>query len=217
MSAAEMRKSKLLTPISPTILAQVRKAVDVMRSGGCAAFPTDTVYGLGADVYNAEAVTRVFTVKRRLMTLPMPVLIAETKQLGELTGAVSDTARVLMDKFWPGGLTIVFNRKASFDSPVLAGSGKVAVRLPGHAVTLRLIQELGSPMVGTSANLHNGPSALTASDVKRQLGDNVDFIIDGGPCPGGIESTLVDITVDPPTILRVGAIPAGELTALLQI
>ena len=121
-----------------------------------------------------------------------------------------------MDKYWPGGLTIVFNRAPAFHSLALADSGKVAIRLPGHPVTLRLIQKLGRPIVGTSANLHNSPAALTAAGVKKQLGDTVDFIIDGGPCPGGTESTIVDITVNPPVILRKGAIPEKEIMDLFN-
>ena len=208
-----MEKGSLQATITPALLGQVKKATDIMRSGGIAAYPTDTVYGLGADIFNNAAVTRVFLIKKRPLTMPLPVLIAETSQLGGLVEFIPAAARILMDKFWPGSLTIVFAKAPAFNSLVLAGSGKIAVRLPGHPVTLRLIQELGRPMVGTSANLHNGTAALTAKEVRDQLGDTVDFIIDGGTCPGGIESTVVDVTADPFTVVRKGAIPTEEMSA----
>jgi L-threonylcarbamoyladenylate synthase len=202
--------------IPADILAQVKKCAAVMRAGGIAAFPTDTVYGLGADVYNGGAVAKVFAAKRRPRNLPLPVLIADTSQLDELTADIPPPAKLLMHKFWPGALTLVFDKAHGFDSPALAGSSKVAVRMPGHAVTLRLITEAGCPIVGTSANLHGRQSALTAAEVKTQLGSAVNFILDGGPCPGGIESTVVDVTVDPPVILRQGAVPATDLAEFLN-
>ena len=197
--------------ITAALLAQVKRAAGVLRSGGIAAYPSDTVYGLGADVFNDLAVLKVFSAKKRPPGMPLPVLIAETSQLRDLVEDIPSTARILMDKFWPGGLTIIFHRAPAFKSLAPADSGKIAVRLPGHPVTLRLIEELGRPMVGTSANLHGSPAALTAAEVKKQLGDVVDFIVAGGPCPGGIESTIVDITVHPPVILRKGAITEKDL------
>jgi L-threonylcarbamoyladenylate synthase len=201
--------------IPAALQGQVNRAVGVLRSGGIAAYPTDTVYGLGADVFNNGAVTKVFAVKKRPLNMPLPILIAETSQLLELVEVIPPTAKLLMDKFWPGGLTIIFHRIPTFISLALAGSDKIAVRLPGHAVIRRLIEELGRPIVGTSANLHNSPAGLTAMEVRKQLGNAVDFIVDGGPCPGGIESTIVDITVNPPVILRKGAIPEKDLVGLL--
>ena len=197
------------------LLGQVNRAAGILRTGGIAAYPTDTVYGLGADIFNDGAVRKVFTAKKRPSSMPLPILIAETSQLRELVDDITPAAKILMDKFWPGGLTIVFNRARTFKSLALADSGKIAVRLPGHPVALLLIRELGHPMVGTSANLHNSPAALTATEVKKQLGNAVDFIVDGGPCPGGIESTIVDISVNPPLILRKGAIPEKDLADLL--
>ncbi|TSA55331.1 MAG: threonylcarbamoyl-AMP synthase [Dehalococcoidia bacterium] len=206
-----MHNRSYINNLPADILAQVKKCADVIRAGGIAAYPTDTVYGLGADVYNDGAVTKVFAAKRRPLNLPLPVLIADISQLAELTANIPPPAKRLMAKFWPGGLTIVFNKAPDFNSLALSGGSKIAVRLPGHPLTLRLIKELGRPIVGTSANLHGLPPALTAAEVREQLGDAVDFIIDGGPCPGGVESTIVDITVNPPIILRKGAIPEKDL------
>jgi len=198
------------------ILVQVKKCADVLRAGGIAAYPTDTVYGLGADVYNNGAVKKIFIAKQRPLNLPLPVLIADISQLKELATDIPPLAKKLMAKFWPGALTIVFNKAPAFNSLVLAGSGKVALRMPNHSVTLMLIHEAGHPIVGTSANLHNLPAVLTAAEVRKQLGTELDFILDGGPCPGGIESTIVDVTGDKPSILRKGAIPEKDLLDLLN-
>jgi L-threonylcarbamoyladenylate synthase len=198
------------------ILAQVIKCAAVIREGGIAAYPTDTVYGLGADVHNDGAVRKIFIVKQRPLNLPLPVLIADMSQLNELTADIPPLATRLIAKFWPGGLTIVFKTSPAFNSLVLAGNSKVAVRMPGHAITLRLIKEARCPIVGTSANLHNLPATLTAAEVREQLGASVDFILDGGRCPGGIESTIVDITVNPPVILRQGAVSGKDLVDLLN-
>jgi L-threonylcarbamoyladenylate synthase len=208
-----MEKSSPQAKITPALLWQIEKAEDVLCSGGIAAYPTDTVYGLGADVFNDGAVIKVFNAKKRPLGMPLPILIAETSQLSELVEDIPAAAKILIDKYWPGGLTIVFNRAPAFNSLAIADSDKIAIRLPRHPITLRLIRELGRPIVGTSANLHNSPAALTAAEVKQQIGDAVDFIIDGGPCPGGIESTIVDVTVDPPLILREGAIATEEIRA----
>ena len=201
--------------LTAALLGQVHRAAAILRSGGIVAYPTDTVYGLGADVFNDIAVLNVFTAKKRPLSMPLPVLIAQTSQLQELVEDISPTARILMENFWPGGLTIVFHRASAFTSLAPADNNKIAVRLPAHAVTLRLIEALGHPVVGTSANLHDSPAAFTTAEVNNQLGDTVDFIIDGGPCPGGIESTIVDITVHPPVILRKGAIPEEDLADFL--
>jgi L-threonylcarbamoyladenylate synthase len=209
-----MKNKSAEVDITATLLAQVNKAAGILRAGGIAAYPTDTVYGLGADVFNDPAVIKVFTAKKRPPGMPLPILIAETSQLRELVEDIPATAGILMEKFWPGGLTIVFHRRLSFKSLALADSGKIAVRLPDHPLTLRLIAELGHPIVGTSANLHGYPPALTAADVKEQLGNGVDFIIYGGRCSGGIESTIVDVTVDPPLVLRKGAIAEKDLLDL---
>lgn len=198
------------------LLEQVKKCASVLRSGGIAAYPTDTVYGLGADIFNNTAVAKVFAVKRRPLNLPLPVLICDQSQLEELTEDVSAAARRLITSFWPGALTLVLNKASAFNSAVLAGESKIAVRMPDHAVTLRLIQEAGCPIVGTSANLHGSPAVLTAMEIREQLGAAVDYILDCGPCPGGTESTIVDVSKDKIVILRRGAIPEKNITYLLS-
>jgi len=200
---------------SPSIADQISRGAEVIRAGGIVAFPTDTVYGLGADIYNSEAVKKVFTAKARPFDLPLPVLIADMADMQDLVEEQNAVAIKLMDKFWPGGLTIIFKCKTSLHSPLLAGSDKIGVRVPDHPLTRKLIQLAGRPMTGTSANLHNKPTARTAAEVKSQLGNSADFIIDGGACPGGIESTVIDVTVNPPAIIRQGIILREAISAAI--
>ncbi|RPJ60343.1 MAG: threonylcarbamoyl-AMP synthase [Dehalococcoidia bacterium] len=199
--------------ISSTLIEQVKKAAAVLRDGGIVAYPTDTIYGLGADIYNDIAVMKVFAVKNRPLSLPLPVLIDDISQLANLVSGQTAFSLALANKFWPGALTIIFNKAPQFEGPLLAGSNKIGVRIPDHEVTRLLIRELGHPITGTSANLHTGEITLTADEVRRQMGSQVDFIIDAGRCPGGKESTIVDITAGPPRILRHGAVPDDAVLA----
>jgi L-threonylcarbamoyladenylate synthase len=192
--------------LSAIMLQHIDKAADVLRRGGTAAYPTDTVYGLGADIYNADAVRKVYSAKRRPSSMPLPVLIADISQLNGLVSSMPPAALVLINTYWPGALTIILDKTPAFDSPLLSGGNKIAVRQPAHAITLQLIKELGRPITGTSANRHDMKTALTADEVREQLGSEVDFVLDGGRCPGGTESTIMDMTVSPPRIIREGAI-----------
>ena len=196
------------------MLEQVSKAVDVLRRGGIVAYPTDTVYGLGADIYNDEAVAKVFAAKDRPQGLPLPVLVSDIAQVNELVSGQTAFSRALMERFWPGGLTIVFNKAPGFKSLVLAGSGKIGVRMPAHPVALSMIRQLGRPVAGTSANRHTGSIALTAGEVRSELGSRIDFIIDAGSCPGGRESTVLDVTTDPPIVLRQGIIAVEAIMSV---
>jgi len=184
----------------------LKEASGILRKGGVVAYPTDTVYGLGADAFNREAVERIYRIKQRAYDQPFSVLIAETSDLTRLASAVSDTARGLMERFWPGGLTLVLSKTPEVPLWVIAGGPTIAVRIPEHPMTLALIRSLGGPLIGTSANLSGRPSCTTAAEVRDQLGDSVDYILDGGRCPGGVESTVVDVTGEYPMILREGAV-----------
>jgi L-threonylcarbamoyladenylate synthase len=199
-------KAHAFEHLPPRLLKQVTQAVDILRKGGVAAYPTDTIYGLGSDIYHDNAVRRVFSVKGRPLSLPLPILIADMEEVDLLVDEISPFARALMQKFWPGGLTIIFRKSTALESLVLAGSHKIGIRVPDHPVPRILISELGRPIVGTSANLHDRETTRTAREVHNQLGNNVDIIIDAGTCPGGTESTTIDITVEPPRILRRGII-----------
>jgi len=189
---------------------EIEKGVKTLQKGGVIAFPTDTVYGLGADVFNSMAVERIYEIKNRPKHRQLPLLIADVEQLTTLADQIPEIAWFLARRFWPGGLTLVLSKTDSL--PVYLASGStIAVRVPDHPICLAIIQHLGNPIIGTSANISGQPAALTAEEVGQQLGGKIDFIVNGGKCPGGKESTVVDATCEPPIILRQGIIPSHEI------
>ena len=189
---------------------EIEKGVKILQKGGVIAFPTDTVYGLGADAFNTRAVERVYEIKNRPGHQQFPLLVADVEQLATLAEPIPEFAWFLVRRFWPGGLTLVLLRKDSLPAHLASGP-TIAVRVPNHPVCLALIEGLGKPITGTSANVSGQPAALTAEEVKQQLAGRIDLIVDGGKCPGGRESTIVDVTHEPPTILRQGIIPSHEI------
>ena len=197
--------------LSLNLQEQVEKGVSILRNGGVIAYPTDTVYGLGAGIGFPRAIERIYAVKERPLSMPLPLLLDDVFQLTELADSVPPLARLLVEKFWPGGLTLVLPASSSVPDFITAGGKTVAVRIPDHPVPLALIKALGTPIVGTSANLSGQPSALTADEVYSQIGAKIDFVIDGGRCPGGKESTIIDVTGETPVILREGAITRAEI------
>ncbi len=182
----------------------------ILQKGGVIAFPTDTVYGLGADAYNARAVERVYDIKNRPKYQQFSLLIADVKQMITLAGPIPEIAWFLARRFWPGGLTLVLS-KANSVPAYLASGPTIAVRIPNHPVCLALIKGLGNPITGTSANASGHPAALTAREVQQQLGGKIDLIINGSKCLGGKESTIVDTAREPPTILRQGIITSHDI------
>ena len=199
------------------IQQQIEKGISILRRGGLVAFPTDTVYGLGASVSLPRAVERVYRVKERPQNIALPLLLADKSQITEVAEAVPPIAWLLINRFLPGALTIVLHKSNSVPGIVTAGGQTVAIRIPSHPVPVALVEGLGVPIVGTSANLSGRPSPLTADEVYSQLGDTIDLIIDGGRCPGGRESTIVDVTGETPVILREGAISREELREVCEI
>jgi L-threonylcarbamoyladenylate synthase len=193
----------------------LQKAIDILKNGGVVAFPTDTVYGLGAAADNPAAIRRVFEIKQRPLNMALPLVLADSAQADTVAINIPEEARVLMAKFWPGALTLVLKKSARVPDILTAGSGTVAVRVPNHALSLALIGGAGVPLVGTSANVHGMPSPVTAEEVRAQLEGKVDYVIDGGRTPVGVESTIVDMTVSPPKILRHGAISREEIEKAL--
>src|SRR4030043_2353900 len=209
---ATAHRGLVLMPGNHELKRQIKLAVDVLTKGGIVAYPTDTVYGLGADPLNEKAVSRIYEVKSRPRNLPLPLLLAEKSDLLKVALIVPETAWRLVEQFWPGGLTLVVKKNAWVPDSITAGGDTVAVRMPDHPVTIALIRGLGNPVVGTSANLSGKPSPVTTTEVSQQVGDRIDLIIDGGRCPGGIESTVVDVSGASPTINRDGAIPREDIT-----
>jgi L-threonylcarbamoyladenylate synthase len=189
---------------------EIDQALRILKEGGVVAFPTDTVYGLGADAFNASAVVRIYDIKDRPRDKQLPLLIADAGALPGLAGPIPPIAWFLAGRFWPGGLTLVLPRAHSLPDHLAQGP-TIAVRLPAHPVCLALIRGLGNPVIGTSANPSGQPSTLTAREVARQLGSKIDFVINGGRCPGGRESTVVDVSGRAPMVLREGIIPSAEI------
>ena len=202
--------------LSLSIQQQVEQGISILKQGGIVAFPTDTVYGLGACISIGYAVERVYQVKERPRSMALPLLLADASQIGEVAEPVPLIAWLLADKFLPGALTMVLHKSESVPDIITGGGTTVAVRIPAHPVPVALARGLGAPIVGTSANLSGKPSALTADEVYAQLGDKVDLIIDGGRCPGGKESTIIDLTGETPMVLREGAILRKELEQVCQ-
>ncbi len=191
--------------VAPTPQA-IKKAATIIRKGGLVAFPTETVYGLGADALNALAVARIFDVKDRPRFDPLIVHIADPASTTALCSAIDRTATRLIERFWPGPLTLVLPRTQVIPDIVTAGLPSVAIRMPSHPVALELIREAGVPIAAPSANPFGYLSPTTAEHVREQLGNKVDLILDGGRCPIGIESTVIDLAGQEPVILRLGGL-----------
>ncbi len=201
----------VLDKLPLSIQQQVEEGISILKQGGLVAFPTDTVYGLGAWGNLGQAVERIYQVKERPRNMPLPLLLADTSQISEVAYPVPQIAWLLAHNFLPGALTLVLHKSNSVSDIITAGGITVAVRVPAHPIPVALARGLGAPIVGTSANLSGKPSSLTADEVYSQFGDKVDFVIDGGRCLGGKESTIVDVTGEEPVVLREGAISAEEL------
>lgn len=193
----------------------MQRAVEILRASKLVAYPTDTVYGLAALPTDARAVERLFEAKGRPADRGVPLLIASPADLAVVAADVPEVASGLMQTFWPGALTIVLPTAPGFRSPAIGET--VAVRVPDHPVPRDLVRLLRGPITGTSANVSGGPEPLTADDVRSQLGDAVDLIIDGGRCEGGQPSTVVDCTTQPPRVVREGAISREELVRAVAV
>lgn len=211
MTETKIVKVSTLNP-EPEI---IEEAAAVLRRGGLVAFPTETVYGLGADVLNLDAVRKVFLVKGRPADNPLIVHIAGTKQLDDIVDEIPENGKKLGEAFWPGPLTLVMKRTILVSDLVTAGLDTVAVRMPGHPVALALIRAFGEGLVGPSANLSGRPSPTTAHHVYDDLRGRVDLILDTGPTVIGLESTVVDVTVDPPVILRLGGLTRERIEEIV--
>lgn len=193
----------------------IKEAAAIIRKGGLVTFPTETVYGLGADALNPLAVVRIFEVKNRPRFDPLIVHIADFSSVEKLCSPVDERARKLMEKFWPGPLTLVLPKTQVVPDIVTAGFPTVAIRMPAHPVALRLIEEAGTPIAAPSANPFGYLSPTTAEHVREQVGKKVDLILDGGKCPIGVESTVIELTGKEPLLLRPGGLPIEEIEKVI--
>lgn len=204
----------VVDPASPDP-SLISEAAAVLRGGGLVAFPTETVYGLGADALNAAAVTRIFAAKGRPADDPIIVHVLGFEALSYLAATVPPVAARLAAEFWPGPLTLVVPRGPHVPDIVTAGLDSVAVRAPAHPVARALLAAVGGPIAAPSANPFGQTSPTTAAHVVADLGDRIDVVLDGGPSPVGVESTVVDCRVDPPVVLRHGGVTIEALRAVV--
>ncbi len=187
--------------------ADLERAVQHLMDGGVVAMPTDTLYGLAADVFNPAALDRIFAAKGRSEELALPVLVNGWEQVQSMAEDIPPPAKILAERFWPGALTLVVLKAQGVPDLLTAGGPRVALRIPAHRVPIALIKGLGGPITGTSANISGGPDASTLAELTSQMESRVDHIIKSGPAPAGTASTVVDITSERPKLLREGAIP----------
>jgi L-threonylcarbamoyladenylate synthase len=196
-------------------LDKIRLAAAFIRKGGLVAFPTETVYGLGADAFNSEAILQLFKAKKRPLDNPPIVHVAESKRVYELAMEVPSPAQRLMEQFWPGPLTLILKRCDHVPDITVAGLDTIAVRMPRHKIALALIRESGCPVAAPSANLAGKPSPTSAEHVLTDLDGRIDVVLDSGPTTVGVESTVVDMTVEPPEVLRPGGTSYESLKSFL--
>jgi L-threonylcarbamoyladenylate synthase len=190
----------------PAIDSNIPLAAELLRRGELVAFPTDTVYGVGAVVWNEAAAKRIFAAKLRPAHMALPVLLADESQMAELAPGLTEGALRLARIYWPGALTLVVPCSPQVPAAVTANGHTVGLRIPAHPFVRALIRAVGAPLATTSANLSGHATPITAAAVAEQLGDRLALLLDGGPCEGGVASTVVDLTGDLPMLLRAGPI-----------
>jgi len=193
----------------------ISRAAAIIKGGGLVAFPTETVYGLGANALDSEAVGRIFIAKGRPLDNPIIVHIAEAKHLATIVDNIPAIAIALVKEFWPGPLTLVLKKSARVPANVTAGQETVAVRMPRNKVALALIGASGAPIAAPSANISGRPSGTTGAHVFQDLAGKIDLVLEAGPVEIGLESTVLDISTQPPTILRPGAVTAEDLEPII--
>ena len=191
--------------------AGLKKAADVILSGGLVAYPTESFYGLAVNAMDVKAIERLFELKKRGRDQPVLILIPSKDVLCQYVTSIPRIAHQLIGRFWPGGLTLVFNAAPAIPSSLTGGTGKIGIRHSNHDIATRLTRISGVPITGTSANISGQPPSVNAREVFQSIGKDVDIILDGGETKGAPGSTLLDITTTPPTIIREGMIDREKL------
>lgn len=205
----------IVDPVRPDPDA-LERAAAILRSGGVAAVPTDTLYGLAADPFNVTAVDRVFAIKGRMSDRALPLVAADAAQVREWIGGWSVLGDRLSGRFWPGPLTLVLTAPPTLASAVTGGRGTVGIRVPAHFVARALCAAVGRPLTATSANQSGKPATEHPDVVAGSLGDKVDALVDAGATPGGPPSTIIDITTGEPRLIRAGAVSWDAVKACAQ-
>ena len=210
----EIRDTSLIKVDSSTeFQAAINRAADSLLSGGLVAYPTESFYGLAVDATNEEAIERLFLVKKRRPGRPVLILIPSIESLAQYAARIPSIADQLIVAFWPGGLTLVFEAGTMVSPLLTGGTGKIGIRLSSHPVATALTRAIGVPISGTSANISGEPACRNAQEVLSCLGEMVNLILDGGETTGKIGSTVLDVTVHPPRILREGMVAKEQLEA----
>jgi L-threonylcarbamoyladenylate synthase len=188
----------------------IEQAAELIRLGQLVAFPTDTLYGVGADVSNPDAIEKLYAAKNRSKDKGIPVLLASKTDISDIAQDIAPSARTLMDRFWPGPLTLILRKRADLAAGLSPNTG-IAVRVPGNKVAQNLIRQTGGAIAATSANRSGSKPALTAEEARLALGDSIAAVLDGGPVQLGVASTILDFTCRPPKLVRPGPISASDL------
>ena len=203
-----------INPLQPDP-SLIQAAVDILKRGGVIAYPTETFYGLGADFLRHDAITRLFDIKGRSFNSPVALIGGRHSDLALITDKIPKAARQLMQVLWPGPLTLIFYASPQVPPRLTAGTGKIGIRISSHTIAHALALALGRPVTATSANLSGQTECISAEEVLHQIGSHIDMIIDAGKTPGGQGSTIVDLTVIPPAILRKGAVSNKQVLQAL--
>ena len=198
-------------------ISQISSACEILKKGGVVVTPTDTLYGLGANVFNPLAIERVFRIKGRPWNLPLPVFLNSYEELPLVADGISDLARKLGKKFWPGGLTLVVPKSEAVPSVLTAYGSSIGVRVPDHVVPRSLVQQLGAPITGTSANINGEPDIISLLELRVKLGGEVDMILDGELLNPPVPSTVIDLTSEFPKVVREGAVSLMELAEYFSV
>lgn len=209
-----MISTRVLRGDDPGALAQ---AVELLRNGEVIAIPTDTVYGIAADGFNADAIEKLYIVKERPTQKAIMLLLGSTSDLDKVASSLPDSVSLLAQKFWPGGLTLVVPARETLPKNLRADGETIGVRVPNSDLVRKIVVAIGNPLAATSANLSGRPNPTTASEVVEQLGGRIPLVIDGGAMPSRLASTVLDCTTSPPRVLREGAVPLDEINALLGV
>jgi len=192
----------------------ISSALSLFRDGDIVAFPTDTVYGLGADPFQASGIIKLFEAKGRDSNKAIAILVGSVEQAHLVTDHMTEMAMILCEAFWPGGLTVIVPRKNTLPE-LISNTDRIGIRMPNHPVALEMLRTFG-PLATTSANLSGKPNAVSAKDVFDQLSNRVPLILDGGKCPGGVPSTVIDCSGSEPIILREGPVTSEQIFKVLE-
>lgn len=209
-------KTVKIDPLTPE-RGLILKAASVIRNGGVVLFPTTNLYGLAADAYDTKAIERIYRIKGRSSENPLLVLVDGHMMLSCIAKNIPLMAQKIMQTFWPGGITIIFEASESLPAVLTAGTGKIGIRRPGHPVALALVRAVAGPITGTSANLSGSAGCHRISDIDPDVADQVDMIIDTGDLKGGSGSTVVDFTGEYPVVIREGAVPKNRILEALNL